>query len=249
MQNKKSSFILLFFYAQIHVSSDTCKNDTIQTIRSVGKDSGAFLFPLRRTAEGFRRRTDGKGQNMALTRKMLKGMGIEDEKIDLIIEAHAEAVDGLKDELKTAKADADRLKDTQKELEDLKAKDHDGWKDKYDKLNGEFEQYKSDVLAKETRAAKESAYRAILKDADLSERGIEKALKYAEWNNIELGDDGKVKGAADHIKAIKTDWAEYVTSTTTTGANTSNPPTNNGGNQQDLGSLDMAAYIAARKQK
>ena len=35
---------------------------------------------------------------MALTRKMLKAMGIEEDKIDQIIEAHSETVDALKDE-------------------------------------------------------------------------------------------------------------------------------------------------------
>ena len=42
---------------------------------------------------------------MTLTRKMLKAMGIEEEKIDQIIEAHAETVDGLNEKLKTAEAD------------------------------------------------------------------------------------------------------------------------------------------------
>ena len=165
---------------------------------------------------------------MSLTRKMLKAMGIEEEKIDQIIEAHSETVDSLKADRDNYKEDAEKLKDVQKELDDLKAKGDDGWKDKYEKLKGEHEQYKSDVLAKETRAAKEAAYRSILKDANLSEKGVAKALKYAEWDKIELGEDGKLKGASDHIKAVKEEWAEYVTTTTTTGAKTSTPPANNG---------------------
>lgn len=36
---------------------------------------------------------------MALTRKMLKAMGIEDEKIDQIIDEHAESVNALKAKL------------------------------------------------------------------------------------------------------------------------------------------------------
>lgn len=40
----------------------------------------------------------GKGENVALTRKMLKAMGIEDEKVEQIIEEHVESVDGLKAE-------------------------------------------------------------------------------------------------------------------------------------------------------
>lgn len=166
---------------------------------------------------------------MSLTRKMLKAMGIEEEKIDQIIEAHSETVDSLKADRDSYKEDAEKLKDVQKELDDLKAKGDDGWKEKHDALKAEFDQYKNDVQAKETKAAKEAAYRAILKDANLSEKGIEKAIKYAEWDKIELGEDGKLKGANDHIKAAREEWAEYVTTTTTTGARTSTPPSNNGG--------------------
>lgn len=166
---------------------------------------------------------------MSLTRKMLKAMGTEEEKIDQIIEAHSETVDSLKADRDSYKEDAEKLKDVQKELDDLKAKGDDGWKEKHDRLKAEFDQYKNDVQEKETKAAKEAAYRAILKDANLSEKGIEKAVKYADWDKIELGEDGKLKGANDHIKAVREEWAEYVTTTTTTGAKTSNPPANNGG--------------------
>ena len=166
---------------------------------------------------------------MALSRKLLKGMGLTDEQVDTIIEAHTDTVDGLKSDLSKYKTDAEKLPDVQKELDELKAKGDDGWKEKHDALKAEFDQYKNDVQAKETKAAKEAAYRAILKDANLSEKGIEKAVKYAEWDKIELGEDGKLKGANDHIKAAREEWAEYVTTTTTTGAKTSTPPANNGG--------------------
>ena len=165
---------------------------------------------------------------MALTRKLLKGMGLTDEQVDTIIEAHTDTVDGLKADVSKYKTDAEKLTDVHKELDELKAKGDDGWKEKHDKLKGEFDTYKKDVEAKETHAAKEAAYRTILKDAGLSEKGVEKAIKYAEWDKIELETDGKLKGASDHIKAVKEEWAEYVTTTTTTGAKTSTPPANNG---------------------
>ena len=166
---------------------------------------------------------------MALTRKMLKAMGIEEEKIDQIIEAHSETVDSLKADRDNYKKDADQLKSVREELDELKSKGDDGWKEKHDKLKGDFDTYKKDVEAKETHGKKVEAYKTILKDAGLSEKGIEKAVKYAEWDKIELEADGKVKGASDHIKAVKEEWAEYVTTTTTTGAKTSTPPANNGG--------------------
>ena len=101
--------------------------------------------------------------------------------------------------------------------------------EEYKALKADFDKYKAEVTEKETKAAKEAAYRAILKDANLSEKGIEKAVKYAEWDKIELDEDGKLKGANDHIKAVREEWAEYVTTTTTTGAKTSTPPANTGG--------------------
>ena len=165
---------------------------------------------------------------MSLTRKMLKAMGIEEEKIDQIIEAHSETVDSLKADRDSYKEDSEKLKAAQKELDDLKAKGDDGWKEKHDRLKAEFDQYKNDVQEKETHSKKVEAYKAILKDANLSEKGIEKAIKYAEWDKIELDADGKLKGANDHIKAVREEWAEYVTTTTTTGAKTSTPPANNG---------------------
>ena len=168
---------------------------------------------------------------MALTRKLLKGMGLTDEQVDTIIEAHTDTVDGLKADVSKYKTDAEKLSDVQKELDELKAKGDDGWKEKYDNLKGEFDKYKTDVQEKETHNKKVEAYKAILKDANLSEKGIEKAVKYAEWDKIELGEDGKLKGANDHIKAVRDEWAEYVTTTTTTGAKTSTPPVNNGGDK------------------
>ena len=115
------------------------------------------------------------------------------------------------------------------ELEKQPAEKAENVKDseEYKSLKADFDKYKAEVSAKETKAAKEAAYRAILKDANLSEKGIEKAVKYAEWDKIELDSDGKVKGANDHIKAVRDEWAEYVTTTTKTGAKTSTPPANN----------------------
>ena len=174
---------------------------------------------------------------MALTkaqvREILSAAGVTSENmseaVDKIIDGHLTSVNALREDIAKYKADAEKLPTVQKELDDMKANSNDDWKEKHDRLKDEFDKYKNDVQAKETKAAKEAAYRSILKDANLSEKGIEKAIKYAEWDKIELGEDGKLKGANDHIKAAREEWAEYVTTTTTTGAKTSTPPVNNGG--------------------
>ena len=54
---------------------------------------------------------------MGLTRKFLKGMGISDEQIDAIIDAHTETVDALKAQRDELKANADEYAETKKKLE------------------------------------------------------------------------------------------------------------------------------------
>ena len=166
---------------------------------------------------------------MSLTRKMLKAMGIEEEKIDQIIEAHSETVDSLKADRDTYKEDAEKLKTVQKELDDLKAKGDDGWKEKHDKLKGEFDKYKGDIEAKETKANKEKAVRAFYESKGITGKNLEIAMRgsRAEIDGIELDGD-KIKDNSALEALVKGDFSGLVATTTTKGANTANPPANNG---------------------
>lgn len=185
---------------------------------------------------------------MALTRKMLKAMGIEEEKIEQIIDAHAETVDALKQERDTFKEDASKLADVQKELDDLK-KDGGDWKQKYEKEHSDFENYKSAQTAKETKAAKQTAYKALLKEAGISEKRIDTVLKVTNLDEIELDKDGKIKDADTHKQTVQTEYADFVETATQRGAQVANPPARRSQNNENLGSLSMQEYIAARKSK
>ena len=160
---------------------------------------------------------------MAFTRATIRNLAKESG-----VEIPKELEDALVSEHLTAR-NAYAEEQAKAELEKQPAAKAENVKDseEYKALKADFDKYKAEVAEKETKAAKEAAYRAILKDANLSEKGIEKAIKYADWGKIELGEDGKLKDANDHIKAVRDEWAEYVTTTTTTGAKTSTPPANN----------------------
>lgn len=167
---------------------------------------------------------------MALTRKMLKAMGIEDEKIDQIIEAHTETVDALKEQRDNYKKDADKLPEVQKELDDLKEDGDDGgYKDKYEKEHAAFEKYKTEQAEKETDANKRSAYKALLKDAGVSEKRIDTILKVLDPSEIELDDKGKIKDSDKVTEKIKSDWADFIVTEGKKGAETTTPPSNIGG--------------------
>lgn len=164
---------------------------------------------------------------MSLTRKMLKAMNIEEEKIDQIIEAHTETVDGFKDKLNDYKDKAEKYDGVKKELDDLKDGDND-WQKKYEKEHSDFEAYKTDITAKETKRTKEHAYRELLRGAGVSEKRLDAILKVTNLDSVELDKDGKIKDADKHTETVKTEWADFVETTSTQGANTANPPANTG---------------------
>ena len=168
---------------------------------------------------------------MALTRKFLKAMGIEDEKIDQIVDAHTETVDGLKNELKAAKEKADKLDGVEKELNELKAKGEDGYKEKYEKEHKAFEDYKNDVTAKQTKAAKEAAAKAYFEAKNITGANLSIAMRGArdEINSIELDENGKIKDAKELDDLVAGEYAGLIVSTSTKGAKTATPPANNGG--------------------
>lgn len=161
---------------------------------------------------------------MALTRKSLKAMGLTDEQVDSIIEAHTETVNALKDERDSYKEDAEKLVEVQKELDKFKATEENA--PDYEALKKEFDAYKKTVEAEKALQSKKTAFEEVVRDAGLSEKGIAKALKYADWDAIELSDNGKVKDATKHIKALKEEWADYIVTESEEGADTDTPPQN-----------------------
>lgn len=114
---------------------------------------------------------------MALTRKLLKGMGLTDEQVDTIIEAHTDTVDGLKADVSRYKADAEILPSVQKQLDDLKAAGDGGYKEKYEKEHSDFEAYKSGATAKESKAAKEKAVRAYFESKNITGANLDLAMR------------------------------------------------------------------------
>lgn len=173
---------------------------------------------------------------MSLTRKMLKAMSIEDEKIEQIIEAHLEPVNALKEEVDKYKADAEKLEEAKKEIETLKkriAKNGDEEmvsKAEYDKVKKDFDDYKEEIANKQAKEAKEKAVRTFYESKGITGKNLEIAMRgsRAEIDGIELdGDKIKDNSALDAL--VKGDFSGLVATTTTKGANIANPPANSGG--------------------
>ena len=162
---------------------------------------------------------------MALTRKSLKAMGLTDEQVDSIIEMHSETVDGLKEQVKTYKADAEKLPNVQKELDDLKAAGDGGFKEKFEKEHSDFENFKKTIQEKETKAAKESAAKAFFESKGITGNSLEIAMRgsSAEIAALEL-DGEKIKDSSALDALVNGTFKALVSTTTTKGANIPNPP-------------------------
>ena len=179
---------------------------------------------------------------MALTRNFLKSMGLTDEQVSGIIEAHVDTVDGLKQQIAQYKADAEKLPDVQRQLDEAKAAAKDGGEDAAT-IKQQFDEYKAKVEAERTKAAKESALRQAAKDAGLTDAGIAKAVKYADWDKIELGKDGSLTNGSAVVQSLKEEWAEYVGTFEEKGADVPKPPA--GGKPVDYDKMSDADYYRA----
>lgn len=175
---------------------------------------------------------------MAFARKALKAMGLTEEQVDSIMELHTEVVDALKSERDDYKAKAEKLTGVEKELDELKAKGDDGYKEKYEKEHKAFDDYKAEITAKETKAAKESAAKAYFENKRITGANLEIALRGAkeEIGALELEGD-KIKDTAALDALVNGTFAGLVVSTRTAGAKTATPPQNTGG--KDFSSMTL----------
>lgn len=193
---------------------------------------------------------------MALTRKSLKAMGLADEQVDSIVEMHAETVDALKEKLKAAEDKASKLDGVQKELDDLKASNGDDYKAKYEKEHKDFESYKKDVAAKETKAAKEAAVRAYFEGKNITGANLSIAMRGArdEIAGVEL-DGTTIKDTSALDALVSGEFAGLVVTTTKQGAATATPPANTGGSKMTKADVfkkdDKGRYVlsTAERQK
>lgn len=169
---------------------------------------------------------------MGLSRKFLQAMGIDTDKIDEIITAHRETVDALKDERDGFKADAEKLADVQKDLDnanqkiaDLENEDgKDKWKVKYDALKDEYEDYKTSVEAEKTETKKTDAYRKLLKEVGVSEKRIDSVLRVTDMKDLEFDEDGNLKDSDKLKSSIKDEWSDFIVTEKQKGADVNTPP-------------------------
>lgn len=155
-----------------------------------------------------------------------------EERVAKVMAMHIETVDGLKDEIASLKADAEKLKDVQTKLSELEAQQdkNKDWEAKYKAEHTAFESYKTEQTKAKDHAAKLEAYKPILKEAGISD-SIAKLVIAASGDIVDgiTLEDGNIKDKDALTKTVKEKFAEYISNPDTKGAHTQNPPDNSGG--------------------
>lgn len=161
---------------------------------------------------------------MALERKTLRAI-LEDEttdtsgKLKKILDVLHEETDALQNQLEEKDAVIAKAE-----------KERDAANSGKQTAEQALTDYKTQQTAKESRAAKESKFREQLKAAGVLEKYFDRIVRLSgeDIDKMELDSKGNVKNADKLAESLKTDWSDYVGSTSTKGAPVDNPPANTG---------------------
>ena len=188
---------------------------------------------------------------MALTRKFLEALGIEQAKIDEIISAHTEVTDSLKADRDSYKEKAEKYDQTKTELDKAKSEldkvSKDEYKTKYESLEAEFNKYKTDIAEKEVKGRKEEAYKKMLKEIGVNEKSIDAILKVKDLSTLKLDDKGNIVDVDTLKESEKKDWEGFIIESEVHGQDPSTPPDKNKDNV-DTTKMSMDEYIKARSE-
>lgn len=188
---------------------------------------------------------------MALTnaqvREILSTAGIPAENVEdavkKIMDGHVTSINALREERDNYKADAEKLPDVQKELNNLKAKGDPDWQRKYEDEHNSFEEFKTQVADEKAYNEKVELYRGILKECNIGERQIANIIRVSgdAIKSISVK-DGKIEDSDKLKENIKSEWSGFVMTEKRKGAEIDNPPD---GQAKEKHEESRAAKIAA----
>lgn len=161
---------------------------------------------------------------MALERKDLRAI-LEDETVDVsgkmkkildMLHTETDALQNQLDAEKSARISAEKERDTANSGKQA--------------AEQALTDYKAQQTKKDTHAAKEAKFREQLKAAGVLEKYFDRIVRLSgeDIDKMELDGKGNVKNADELAESLKTDWSDYVGSTSTKGAKVDTPPTNTG---------------------
>lgn len=168
---------------------------------------------------------------MALTRKLLKSLGLEEAAIDTIIDAHTETTDALKKQRDDAIAEAGTVEAITKERDQLKQQVETLTKQGGDaaKIQADFDAYKQQVESEKQAAKTDADVLALLKEAGIQRDSfLTMAAKTFDREKIQRGEDGAITNRDELLNGIKADYADCIGTPQISPVPTLTPPSGGG---------------------
>ena len=152
---------------------------------------------------------------MSLSRSFLKTLGLNDDQISAVIDAHGETVTALNtkySELETkynsAKESADQLPNVRKELDELKKSD---FKSKFEAEQNAHNALKEFISREKAHIAKEKAVRAYYEGKNIKGNNLTIAMRGTDLDRLQLDDSGNLADTAALDALVDGDFKPLVT--------------------------------------
>lgn len=150
---------------------------------------------------------------MALTRKMLEALGLNENQVQAIVDEHTAVTTAIRTDWEAkynaAKAAAGKAEGIQKELDDLKK---DDWKTKYEAEKTAHEKLQGEVNGAKVRTAKETALKKYFDEKKITGANQKIALRGVDFDSIEIDDAGSIKDTKSLDELVAGDYASLVDS-------------------------------------
>lgn len=166
---------------------------------------------------------------MAFSREFLKSLSLTDDQVAAIIQEHTSVTDALKaqrdkakEELETAKKEAAKIPEMQKEIDGLK--NGEDYKSKYEKEHQDFEDFKAELTKKETAEKVKTAYSKLLADEQIKADRIDFVVKHSDLTNMKLDKDGNLENADAIKKTVGEEWGIFKATVKERKQNVATPP-------------------------
>lgn len=181
---------------------------------------------------------------MAFKRTDLAGLGIEADKIQILIDWHMETVKALQAKIDESKDNSDELAKVKAELEqaknDLKtannkitAYEKDDYKGKYESEKAAREKLETENANRETKTKKDNATFSFLKKRQFSDEAAKLIVAKGNYNErIELDENDNIKNEDELFGYVQSDFSMLVPKINNHPANPANPPTNSNGGKK-----------------
>lgn len=157
---------------------------------------------------------------MALTIKMLKELGIEQDAIEEIVKAHGDTVDALKAERDAA---LDRASIAEEKAGEAGKKEIEELQGKLDAERAEFAEFKKSVDAEKANAEKAQLYRKLLVEQGVDARRIDSIMRVTDLSGISVN-DGQIEDADKLSERIRDTWADFIGTVKTKNSSVDTPP-------------------------